>query len=885
MRYSYKFHNVLGSIYEKANLEFASNDLLFSPCGNKIIIYDLKRCKSEALPFEIQYNITSIALSPDCAILLITTERNQLFIVSLISNAILHRKDFKDIGTAISSLKFSPDGKYYAVCGSNKPGYEDLTSIAWNERSKIMLVTSRDYSIRVYPIDKAFENSHHITLNAHNDLIIGAFFSNNPKNPSDIFSISRNGQMFAWKSNHHELNKENWKQTIYKIDKRKFLFDDLKEKNSGTFVSAYAYEPKSQLATIAYNDGRFMLYDLSEILLIHSLQLSNQSPISSLTFNENGAWIAIGCSVGAGNKYDFENEISTQTQLIVWEWQSETFILKQTGYSESITNSYECLAYSPDASLMVTGGTDGRIKVWNLNSGFCLSTFSTEHKGPVTGLEFIVGKDGKVFVSCSLDGTVKAFDLNRYRCFRTLAAPNDSRPAQFICLAVDKIGGDFIAAGSHNFFEIFLWSLKTGRLLEMLTGHEGPVSSVKFSPNSNTLYSCSWDSTVRIWNLYEGSNCSREIIKLGSDALCLDIRDDGRSFAVATLNGTISFFDAQSGRQLGIGIEGKQDLGISRYKNKETDDKNKYFSTISFSIDGEHIIAAGKSKFVCIYNIKEKLLIKRIEISNNLSLDGFNEFISKRKIQEFGFDLEQLKNRDEQNSFAPIALPGVIKSDCADRQLVPIVSVQQIRFSPTMRTFSIASTEGVIIYTLDKTTIFDPFDLDSSISLQSFLENIKKKNFTQALIDSIKLNETKLVQEAIEKSPIDQINLIVSNLSTILAEKLLQHIAKLFEKTKHLEFYLQWILSILKHHTTKMKSFRTSEQTAMIVRLHQIVSNKQQDILKIFDFIRYTNNYLQLIPDNLDNNLINDDVSDKEMCEKSPSHTNLINNDVEMNEL
>src|SRR5699024_10426530 len=110
-----------------------------------------------------------------------------------------------------------------------------------------------------------------------------------------------------------------------------------------------------------------------------------------------------------------------------------------------------------------------RLKVWNLFSGFCISTF-VEHKGPVTAVEFMPGKSGKVFLSSSLDGTVKAFDLNRYRCFRTLAAPNDSKPAQFICLAVDKIGSDFVAAGSHNFFEIFLWSLKTGRLLEMLTG-------------------------------------------------------------------------------------------------------------------------------------------------------------------------------------------------------------------------------------------------------------------------------------------------------------------------------------------------------------------------------------------------------------------------------
>lgn len=504
MKFSYKLNNVLGSVYDKANLQFfPSGNCLLSPCGNKIIVYDLKNAKSEALPFEIQYNICRIALSPDSSILLITTEKNQLMIISMLSNVILHRKDFKHIGETINDLQFSPDGKYYAVCGSSKilvyltPGYlikgkgrqlsafkihkiiqashEESTSISWNDTSQLLLVTSNDFSMRIYAIDRdIIQLKNFVTLTAHNDLIIGAFFTNTINNPLNIYSISRNGQLFYWESNTKKLtnNSENVEEIKlnYKLSQKKYLFDDLKEKNSNTRITAYAYDKKANLMVIAYNDGRFLLYDLTDTILIHSLQLSNNGPISSVAFNNSGCWIAIGSSVGSGTKYDFENEVSSQTQLIVWEWQSESFILKQSGYSNSITNSYECLAYSPDASILITGGTDGRIKVWNLFSGFCLSTFNAEHKGPITAVEFVPVKNGKVFISSSLDGTLKAFDLNRYRCFRTLAAPNDSKPAQFICLAIDKIGGDFVAAGSQNFFEIFLWSLKTGRLLEMLSG-------------------------------------------------------------------------------------------------------------------------------------------------------------------------------------------------------------------------------------------------------------------------------------------------------------------------------------------------------------------------------------------------------------------------------
>lgn len=53
---------------------------------------------------------------------------------------------------------------------------------------------------------------------------------------------------------------------------------------------------------------------------------------------------------------------------------------------------------------------------------------------------------------------------NRYRNFRTLTSP---QPAQFSSLAVD-VSGELVSAGAQDSFEIFLWSMQTGRLLEVL---------------------------------------------------------------------------------------------------------------------------------------------------------------------------------------------------------------------------------------------------------------------------------------------------------------------------------------------------------------------------------------------------------------------------------
>lgn len=44
-------------------------------------------------------------------------------------------------------------------------------------------------------------------------------------------------------------------------------------------------------------------------------------------------------------------------QLLVWEWQSESYVFKQQGHF----NNMASLAYSPDGQYIVTGGDDSKV--------------------------------------------------------------------------------------------------------------------------------------------------------------------------------------------------------------------------------------------------------------------------------------------------------------------------------------------------------------------------------------------------------------------------------------------------------------------------------------------------------------------------------------------
>ena len=75
-----------------------------------------------------------------------------------------------------------------------------------------------------------------------------------------------------------------------------------------------------------------------------------------------------------------------------------------------------------------------QVKIWRVSSGICVVTFF-DHAAAVTGLQWL--PSGSAVLSCSLDGTVRAFDLVRYRNFRTFTTPT---AVQFSSIAVDSSG-------------------------------------------------------------------------------------------------------------------------------------------------------------------------------------------------------------------------------------------------------------------------------------------------------------------------------------------------------------------------------------------------------------------------------------------------------------
>ena len=676
------------------------------------------------------------------------------------------------------------------------------------------------------------------TFAGHREAVIGAYFSSksnavcyhllllSSKNlrPSKIYTVSRDGAVFTWKAKtDQDMETDDDEDAAPRVARvPPSVVDSIPMTRWGihqrhyfnlpnTKVICTTFHAPSNLLVVGFSTGVFGIWEMPHFANIHTLSIS-QEKISSVAISSSGEWLAFGArKLG---------------QLLVWEWQSESYVLKQQGHYFDMNT----LSYAPDGQTIATGGDDGKLKVWSVHSGFCFVTFS-EHTAPVMDVTF--AKQGSVLFSASLDGTVRAYDLVRYRNFRTFTSPS---PVQFSALAVDP-SGEVVAAGSTDSFEIFMWSVQTGKLLDVLSGHEAPISSLTFCPSgTNQLASGSWDKTVRIWSVF-GRSRAVESLTLSSDVLSVAFRPDGTEIAASTLNGQITFFDVRSSKQTNL-IDGRNDISGGRKADDKVSAANststKAFTSMAYTADGTCILAGGNSKYVTLYDVREAVLLKKFQISENLSLDGTEEFLDSRKINNAGVNTDLIDDRGEASDLEDrmdATLPGASRGagDMSVRKYRQEARTKCVRFSPTGRAWAAASTEGLLVYALDESLAFDPFDLTIDLTPQSILEVLAERAYLKALVLAFRLNEKPIVQHVYESVPRSDVRLVARQMPVVYIPALLQFISEHLERGPHVEFDLMWIQAVLMAHGRYLRD-RNVEMAPVLRATQKALGDVQETI-------------------------------------------------------
>eukprot|EP01033_Poteriospumella_lacustris_P018105 gene18105-12992_t len=808
MKFSYRLKRICGSVYSNGDVAFTPDgNAVLSPIGNRLNIYDLLNQSTDTVQLENRKNIVHTCISHNGRFLIsIDSDGNALFF-NFPRRILLHKFNFRQ---RVYDIKFSPDDTHFAVTYGRgcqiwrtpravkefapltlvrtfMGHYDESNCLDWSPDSQSVIIGSKDLTARIYA--KVHGKVSLSVLSGHRDEI--------KKAPVVRKFAKRDG---SWQ-----------------LTERQLLRD-----HEGSVVSS-AFSRANNLLALGFASGIFGLYEMPGCVNLQRLSVSN-SMVSSIALNHTGEWVAMG--------------IAEKGQLLVWEWKSESYVLKQQGHLYGLN----VLDFSPEGQYIATGGEDGRVKVWNALSGFCVITFK-EHIAPVTGVQFIGHGQGKAVLSSSLDGTVRAHDLIRYKNFKTLTAPT---PVQFTCVAADP-SGEVVCAGSLDPFNVYVWSLQTGKLLEILAGHEGPIACMRFAASTSLLATGSWDGTLKLWDVYK--NSCVETFEHGCDVMAVAFRPDGKEVACATTNGHIYFWDVDRGEQTAM-IEGRADVSGGRLTTEQTTAENsarsKFFTALDYSADGACILAGGRSKYICIYAIASGVLVKKFQLSHNRSLEGVVDHLRSDRVVD-GVLLDnleapaeadnlQLGKFDNQYTRFGQSLPGGGKSKLGDgsRTIHPELMTAALQFSPTGREWAAASTQGLQIFGLDETLLFAPVELDESITPQSISLAIANCDYTRALSMALLFNEDRYVSLALEQVPQASIDLVAQSLNPQLLRGVLKHLAAALASSPRVEFYLCWVVALLQLHGAYLQQAKGQLGLTETLRaLLRVLQQHEKDVLKM----------------------------------------------------
>jgi periodic tryptophan protein 2 len=336
-----------------------------------------------------------------------------------------------------------------------------------------------------------------------------------------------------------------------------------------------------------------------------------------------------------------------------------------------------------------------------------------------------------------------------------------------------------------------------------------------------------------------------------ADVLSIAFRPDSKQIAVTTLDGQLTFWNVSDAAQEN-GVDARRDVSGGRKMSDRRTAANvagtKSFTAVRYSADGSCVLAGGNSKYICLYDVQSGVLLKKFTVSVNLSLDGTQEFLNSKLLTDAGPQglIDETGEASDLEDRRDTTLPGAQKGVGA-RRTRPEVRVPAVAFSPTGRAFCAASTEGLLIYSLDNTFQFDPFDLDISVTPSTTLDTLAQQEYLKALVMAFRLNERNLIRRVYEATPVEDIPLVVKDLPAVYLGRLLRFVAVQADESPHLEFNLVWIESLLSKHGRWMKDNKTGLE-AELRSVEKAVRRIQAELARLADENIYRIEYLLAQP-------------------------------------
>ncbi len=280
-------------------------------------------------------------------------------------------------------------------------------------------------------------------------------------------------------------------------------------------IEAVQFSPDGQALAAGSRDGTAILRDASsgrEMLALHG----HTGSVRDLLFTPDGKRLLTIAEDKTARLWDISPDREIQT-------------LSPGGWP----------AYSPDGAHLAIRGLDGRILIYDTNSGQVSLTISDQ---PVRGV-IVYSLDGSLLATGRWDGTAKIWDSATGK--ELLAMEGHLDRVHALAFSPD---GNYLATGDGlagaGQASVRIWDTHLGQELLNLPATDWLVSAVEFSPDGEQVAAATWgiggNHAIKVWDAHSGQLLHSQPVDLPYD---LAYSPDGNMVAVALEQGNSILWD------------------------------------------------------------------------------------------------------------------------------------------------------------------------------------------------------------------------------------------------------------------------------------------------------------------------------------------------------
>ncbi|KAG9350968.1 hypothetical protein JZ751_024857 [Albula glossodonta] len=170
------------------------------------------------------------------------------------------------------------------------------------------------------------------------------------------------------------------------------------------------------------------------------------------------------------------------------------------------------LKWSPDHQHLASGGNDNKLLVWNSSSLLPVQQYS-DHLAAVKAIAWSPHQHGLL---ASGGGTADRC-LRFWNTLTGQALQSTDTGSQVCNLAWSKHANELVSTHGYSQNQILVWKYPSLTQVAKLTGHSYRVLYLAVSPDGEAIVTGAGDETLRFWNVFSKTRCTKVRIQVGAE--------------------------------------------------------------------------------------------------------------------------------------------------------------------------------------------------------------------------------------------------------------------------------------------------------------------------------------------------------------------------------